>query len=170
MPRLKTYEAEIDGLHQWIVAAPNQRAALDAFGVHQDLFAQGLARVAQDPEAIEAASAAAGQPLRRLKGTKEPFRPVDSGGQGAWEKAAAALAKPGGKPKPPSRTRLDRAEAAARAFEKESAAELEALAQARAELQAREARVRADLEARRKKLEEDLDAARLAYRDAGGKL
>ena len=62
MPRLKTYEAEIDGLHQWIVAAPNQRAALDAFGVHQDLFAQGLARPTSETGAVEAANASPGSP------------------------------------------------------------------------------------------------------------
>ncbi len=38
---LRTYTAEIDGLNQWIVAAPNQKAALEAFGVHQNLFARG---------------------------------------------------------------------------------------------------------------------------------
>lgn len=107
MARLKTYEAEIDGLHEWIVAAPNQRAALDAFGVHQDLFAQGLARVSKDEAATKQAEDHPGQPLRRPKGSSDAFQVVRTGSLDVWELAAAAAAQhpamkaaPAGKPAP----------------------------------------------------------------------
>ena len=61
--KLKVYAAEIDGLHEWIVAAPNQGEALAAFGISQDLFAQGLAKVTTDPVSVEAATTSPGSPL-----------------------------------------------------------------------------------------------------------
>src|SRR5690349_10083903 len=109
MPKLKVYEAEIDGLHEWVVAAPNQRAALDAFGVHQDLFAQGLARISDDPEAQKAVDQP-GVPLRRAKGSKGAFKPVaEAAANDVWAAAAAAVTerKKSEPPPPPSRTKLD---------------------------------------------------------------
>jgi hypothetical protein len=171
MPKLKVYEAEIDGLHQWVVAAPNQRAALDAFGVHQDLFAQGLAHVSDDPEAQKAVDQP-GVPLRRAKGSKGAFKSADLGGSDVWEKAAAAAV--GGKkakPKaPPSRAKLDRAQAALEEFEERSSRELEEIAHARAALEAREGRLRDAIAGKRRQLTETLEEARAAYRAAGGRL
>src|SRR3954469_21974717 len=125
MARLKTYQAEIDGLHEWVVAAPNQRAALDAFGVHQDLCAQGLARVTQDTAAIKAAEASPLSPLRRAKGSTGPFKPVESGGLDMWKRAATAGAKStSAKAKPRSRAKLDRAESVLAEFEDRARAEI----------------------------------------------
>ncbi len=89
----RVYRADFDGVHEWIVAAPNQRAALDAFGVSQDLFAQGRAGVESDEEAVAAARAAPGRPLRRMKGSDDPFALPDGDG-GGW--AAALKAAPKG--------------------------------------------------------------------------
>jgi hypothetical protein len=170
MPKLKVYEAEIDGLHQWVVAAPNQRAALDAFGVHQDLFAQGLARVSDDPQA-QAATEQPGVPLRRAKGSKGDFTPADIGGSDVWAQAAAAM--PGGgkkaKPKPPSRAKLDKAEAALEEFEERSSRELEEIAHARAALEAREGRLREAQAAKREQLSKAVEEARADFRAAGGR-
>lgn len=161
---MKTYEAEIDGLHQWVVAAPNQRAALDAFGVHQDLFAQGLARVTEDPAAMKAAQAAPLSPLRRAKGSKAPFRPVDAGGSDVWRKAAEAGAKSvAAQPKPRSRARLDRAEQALAAFEARSEGERAQLLKARAELDARLATLQGRQDKGRARLAEAVERERRAY-------
>ncbi|MBX7247881.1 MAG: hypothetical protein K1X35_02400 [Caulobacteraceae bacterium] len=98
---LRVYRADVDGVHEWIVAAPNQRAALDAFGVHQDLFAQGRATVEDDPARIEAARAVPGVPLRRPKGSSGPFLADGQDAGGAWAAAlAAAPARPAGKDAP----------------------------------------------------------------------
>ena len=173
MPKLKVYEAEIDGLHQWVVAAPNQRAALDAFGVHQDLFAQGMAHVSDDPQA-QAAIEQPGVPLRRAKGSKAEFKPADLGGADVWAQAAAAVAggdkvRPKPKAPPPSRTRLDKAEAALDEFDERSSRELEELAHARAALEAREERLRQGQAAKREQLSRAVEEARAAYRAAGGR-
>jgi len=96
----KVYAADLDGVHEWIVAAPNQRAALDALGVHQDLFAQGRASVERDPVKVEAARDQPGVPLRRARGSTEDFEPAGTA-DSAW--SAALRAAPG--PAAPRRTR-----------------------------------------------------------------
>ncbi|HEY4031161.1 MAG TPA: hypothetical protein VGM25_12505 [Caulobacteraceae bacterium] len=98
--QLKAYWAEIDGLHDWVVAAPNRAAALEAFGVRQNLFAQGEAGEASDPAAIEAARAQPLTPLRRPKGSSEPFAAAT--GAADW---SAAIPKGAPKPKKPKESR-----------------------------------------------------------------
>ncbi len=115
MAKLKTYTAEIDGLHDWIVAAPNQQAALDAFGVNQNLFAQGEAGVTADPDLAKAAAAKPGVPLRRMKGGKGAWEVA--GGGTDWTAALDASLAKAPKTKPPSRRALDEAEAALKDFE-----------------------------------------------------
>ena len=162
----KVYVAEIDGLHEWIVAAPNQAEALAAFGVNQNLFQQGLAHPTDEAVAVEAAAAAPGVPLRRLKGSRSPFRPADSGNGEAWEKAAKAAAAraPHKKPKAKrDRTRLDRAEAELAKFEAEAREKDRALQQ---EIEAieRQREALADAQgARRERLRQAVDEARRAY-------
>lgn len=99
----RVYSADIDGVHEWIVAAANQRAALDALGVHQDLFAQDRAKVEKDPLKVEAAREQPGVALRRAKGSRDDFVPVSADGGGAWEAAlqAAPALKRAVKTKPP---------------------------------------------------------------------
>lgn len=122
--RLKTYWADIDGLHDWIVAAANQRAALEVFGVHQDLFSQRRAGVEDDPDRQEAAMARPGVPLRRRKGTRGAFRPVDTGAD--WSDALTAVSK-GKPPKPPSREKVEKAQRTLAMAESEADEELERL-------------------------------------------
>lgn len=151
--RLKTYTAELDGLNDWIVAAPNQKAALEAFGVHQDLFAQGQAGVTTDSAMVDAATDSPGQPLKRPKGGKGRFKagPADSDWSGAL-KAAGKGAKP---PKKVSRAKLDKAEAALKAAERAGEAEL-------ARLEAEVAAARERLAAARDRHDAEVDKARAA--------
>lgn len=67
MPRLKVYSAPM-GFHEAIVAAPSQKAALQAWGVPRDLFADGGAAVTDDPDAVAAALKQPGVVLRRPLG------------------------------------------------------------------------------------------------------
>ena len=106
--KAKVYWAEIDGLNEWIVAAPNRPEALQAFGVNQDLFGQGAAGEEADPDKTEAARACPGVPLRRPKGSQAAFAPV--GGTSDWSAAIPQGSRPNGKRKP-DRKALDRAEA-----------------------------------------------------------
>ncbi|CAN5198217.1 hypothetical protein BH11PSE2_BH11PSE2_09630 [soil metagenome] len=169
MPRLKVYEAEIDGLHQWIVAAANQRAALAAFGVNQDLFAQRQAHVTTDETAAKAGLEQPGVPLRRLSGTKDAFKPVSEGDDTAWTRAAKAVGGGRTRPKPASRARLDKAEAALEAFEDVAAETLADFARRRKELEAVESAARSRQKNERAGLESRLKEARAAYREAGGR-
>ncbi|HTK35816.1 MAG TPA: hypothetical protein VL358_11105 [Caulobacteraceae bacterium] len=70
--RLKVYATRI-GFHDTVVAAPNQAAALAAWDVHEDLFAQKAAAVADDPKATKAALAKPGVVLLRPAGSDEAF-------------------------------------------------------------------------------------------------
>ncbi|HEY2051116.1 MAG TPA: hypothetical protein VGH03_17390 [Caulobacteraceae bacterium] len=175
--RLKVYQASF-GFRESVVAAASQKAALDAWGARQNLFAEGLARVSEEPRAAKAALANPGIPLSRPVGSAGAFTldsqelpkvraaPKRKAKGGA---RAAPTAKPAERPKPaPDRAPLEKAEAALR------------------ELQARRRAVEDDFRARFRSLErecaaafEDADAkvaaaedkvgrARRAYRNAGG--
>ncbi|RYF95071.1 MAG: hypothetical protein EON95_02905 [Caulobacteraceae bacterium] len=162
---LRTYTAEIDGLNQWIVAAPNQKAALEAFGVHQNLFAQGLADVTREPELIKAANAQPGVPLKRPKaGGKFSAGPAESD----WSGALAEASKGQAPRKAPSRARLDKArkalEAVREAGEQRLAGLEAAVEAARKALAAEQAKV----EQATARAEAAVEAAEQAWLDAGG--
>lgn len=74
--RLKVYAARLDGLHDYVVAAPNQAEALKAWDVHQNLFQEGLASVTDDPSAVKAATAKPGAVLRRRAQSKGAWAEV----------------------------------------------------------------------------------------------
>ncbi|HTI68153.1 MAG TPA: hypothetical protein VL460_11470 [Caulobacteraceae bacterium] len=131
MPRLKVYATRI-GFHDAVVAAPNQKAALAAWDVRENLFAQGAASVATDPQAVKAANAAPGEVLRRAAGSKAPFAKapappeapkVPNAGR-PRAKAAAAKAPP---PRKLGHSPLESAERALAAFEKDAARRRKAL-------------------------------------------
>lgn len=63
-PRLKVYATRI-GFYDVAVAAPNQRAALEAWDVRENLFAQGAAAPTDEPSAVKAAMAKPGVVVRR---------------------------------------------------------------------------------------------------------
>ena len=74
-PRLKVFRAAM-GFFESVVAAPSQKAALDAWGTRQDLFKEGMAAVTNDPQAVEAALAHPGVVLQRPTGSKGGFEPA----------------------------------------------------------------------------------------------
>lgn len=178
----KVYAADLDGVHEWIVAAPNMRAALDALGVRQDLFAQGRAQLEADPGKIEAALARPGVALRRTKGSSEVFEPASDSASG-W--AAALKAVPPAqatKARKPSRgatpaaavhagpsvdqrCALRDAEAALNDFERDAIQSLDDFGEERVALDRRERTARADLDQRRKALIHAADQARAAMDD-----
>lgn len=162
MARLKVYRTHL-GFYETIVAAPSQAAALKVWDVRQNLFAEGAADVTDDPDAVKAALAAPGVPLKRTAGSKQPYT-ADPSAPALPEAGTAKREKPR-----PDRRALDEAEAAL------------------ASVKGREAREQAELDARRRALEDELhtaqtrwrgeqktaeaavDRARADYRKAGGK-
>ena len=162
-PRLKVFAASLDGLHQWIVAAPSQTQALAAWGVHQNLFQQGEAAVTDDPVAVKAALAAPGRPLRRPTGSSDPFKPApESGDLDAWQAAAKATGGKAPARKAPDRRALRKAEAALADFDTEADARRGELAEQRAELERRATALERSLAQRRAALVAALAAARKA--------
>ena len=161
----KVYGAEIDGLNEWIVAAPNRPAALEAFGVNQDLFAQGMAWEEADAGKIEAALAAPGQPLRRAKGSKAPFAPA--GGATDWSAAEPKGARR--KPDKPDRRALDRAEAEVKRIEQRHQEIVQEIAAERRRLDEREAGEAKDFENDVAKAKASVTEAEDHYRHAGGR-
>jgi hypothetical protein len=162
----KVYWAEIDGLNEWIVAAPNRAEALAAFGVRQNLFAEGAAGEESGPDKVEAARAQPGVPLRRPKGSKAAF----SAPTGASDWSAAA--PKGSKPKPRAkadREALGRAEARLKAVEDEHRQALTEIEEDRARLDERAAREAQRHDAAKAQAEAERDKAAEAFRQAGGR-
>lgn len=130
MPRqLKVYRTPI-GFHDAYVAAPSQKAALEAWGSDANLFARGVAELVTEPALTQEPLAHPGTVVRRLRGSaddhfaalpkmkaKAPRKPESTVATAPDETRRSAphtpRAKPLPKPKPrPSRTKLDAAEAA----------------------------------------------------------
>ena len=153
--KLKVFQAQF-GFHDSVVAAPSRVAALRAWGVHQNLFADGQARITDDAQAVAAARAHPETPLQRPLGSNDPFE-LDPGALPAVPDAprqpvatkAAARRKPKPRPKPPpDRSRLDAAETALR------------------QLDDSRKREEAELKRRQQALDDELSLARTAYVDA----
>lgn len=131
--QLKVFRTPI-GFHDAYVAAPTQKAALEAWGSDHNLFARGEAERVEDPKLTAEPLAHPGQVIRRLRGTAEeqfaalpPSRPRKAGT--ADNEAAKPSTRKKSKPIPrPDRGPLDRAEEAVAAAERRHATALEALA------------------------------------------
>lgn len=188
MAKLKVYRAEIGGAHEWIVAAPSQKAAASIWGTDTDVFAHGRGGPTTIPALVDAAMKEPGTPLRRVIGEKGKFKPIPkSGDVETWKLALQAEGlKPGkrpkkakppappkparaAKPKPPPKPRRDRsaldaAEASLKAFEGEMKARELDMADERVALAQRQATARKHLLERRAALKRAVEAAQKAYR------
>jgi len=67
--KLKVFRTHL-GFYDLIVAAPSQKAALEAWGASPHLFSQGFAAVETDPRLVGAALKKPGVVLRRQFGSK----------------------------------------------------------------------------------------------------
>ena len=172
--KLKVFQAQF-GFFDTVVAASSQAAALRAWGVHQNLFASGEAKVTTDSAAIAAALKHPETPLRRAVGSNDPFlleptslpkvphAPKRATTKAAAKTKAAAPSKP-----PADRSKLDAAEKALRSLDDNRKKEEARFRHEAEELEARrEAAQTAYVEAR-KAATGKVVKARSAYRDAGG--
>jgi hypothetical protein len=172
--KLKVFQAQF-GFFDTVVAVPSQAAALRAWGVRQNLFAEGQAAPASDPEAIKAALAHPDTPLRRAVGSDEPFvleptslpRVPDAPKRAAPKPAAKAKPQPASKP-PADRRALDAAEAALRKLDENRRREEAAFRDQQDALDAGRNAAQTAYVAGRKAATVDVVEARKAYRAAGG--
>ncbi|WP_070152646.1 hypothetical protein [Sphingobium phenoxybenzoativorans] len=183
MPKLKVFRTPI-GFHDAYVAAPSQKAALEAWGADANLFARGIAEVVTDTDLIEVPLQTPGKVIRVLRKADEASEPTPARSKRpkarqsrspettAPPRRRAAKATPAPpppkaekKPKPnprPSRDALDKAEEAL-ASEDEAYAEADrvlrnkeqAIKEERRKLRQAHDRVIEKLTSRRDKLKAD---------------
>jgi hypothetical protein len=163
MPRaLKVYRTRL-GFFETVVAAPSQPAALKAWGVHQDLFANGEAEVTTDADAVRAARARPGEPLKRAVGSDDVFAldaapPKPPRGE---KRKRETVAKP-------DRAKLDAAEARLQRIEDEQARGEADFFDRREALEAEAAAARKRWAADAKAARADVQRARRAFAKSGG--
>jgi outer membrane biosynthesis protein TonB len=186
--KLKVFRTPI-GFHDAYVAAPSQKAALDAWGSENNLFASGAAERVDDPELTREPLANPGQVIRRARGTMaehlaalpeaKPPRgaiagsaPASPNKERAPSKQAAPSPKPQPQPKPnpkpkpkprPTREMLDRAEASLAAIDQEHRAQRDALAQRQVQLDRERQTIEAAQDRERRKIERRLETQRDKY-------
>ena len=97
--KLKVFQAQF-GFYDTVVAAPSQAAALKAWGVNQNLFASGEAKLTTDAAAVAAAMAKPEIPLRRAVGSTDPFALEPTGLPAVPDAPKKAAAKPVAKSRP----------------------------------------------------------------------
>ncbi len=169
--RLKVFQAQF-GFHESVVAAPSQPAALKAWGVRQNLFAEGLARVTDDAQAVEAALAHPLTPLRRAVGSSDRFALVARAPDvpdAPRRTTKPARLEPTPAPRaPPDRTPLDAAEARLREIDAAWKRQDEDLRRRQQNLEAERRAAKALYDAARKAATSALAETRKAYRQAGG--
>ena len=142
--KLKVYRTPI-GFHDAYVAAPSQKAALEAWGVDTNLFARGAAEQITEPALTKLPLEHPGQVVKVARGTeKEQLaalarqKPPKRRAEPKAEIVPKKSRKRGGKP---SRTALSRAEDALAKLKKRQAKQMEELDRRR-DLQRRHERER----------------------------
>jgi hypothetical protein len=177
MPRaakLKVYRTPI-GFQDAYVAAPSQKAAMEAWGSGKDLFTRGEAELVTDPALTAEPLARPGEVVKRLRGTIDEqlaALPPDAPPRRKSVKAAdgeppAKSRKPAKPPAPrPSRDALDAAEQALDAAEARHHAARADLAEREAALAKERRALEQAQSAETERLEQDLADAKATYEAA----
>ena len=169
--KLKVFRTPV-GFHDAYVAAPSQKAALEAWGVDSNLFAAGAAEVVTDPELTKEPLASPGTVIRKLRGSEREHVAALGATGAARAKKTEGRAEPRLKPKPetkakkPSRAALERVEAALAAHLERHGRAVERLRQQEAALAERRRQLERAGAAERRQLENRLDEERARYEEA----
>lgn len=159
MAKLKVFRTPI-GFHDAYVAAPSQKAALEAWGAESNLFAQGAAEQVEDAALTKAALARPGEVIKVLRGSAEEQLAALGAAESKAAKPSPQPSRPRASgrrnPPEPSRDALDAAEAELKRIETDQRAEQRRLAREEEAL----ARRRREM-ARRHEAERDEAAERL---------
>ncbi len=167
--RLKVFRTPI-GFHDAYVAAPSQKAALEAWGTDSNLFARGEAEVVTDEKLTAEPLASPGKVIRKLRATEaEQFAALgeEKGAAKKHGKPEASKTRMPERPKPrPSRKALDAAERKLDEAEARQEREMEALKDREARLAREREKLRKKHKAERERLAETRDEARDKYEAA----
>jgi hypothetical protein len=133
--QLKVFRTAI-GFHDAYVAAPSQKAAMEAWGSDKGLFARGEAELVTDPALTAEPLASPGKVIKRLRGTAAEHIAAlpDEKPAGRAKKKIVPKEEPKRGPRP-SRDDLEAAESALASAQRRHAEELKALAEREAELE-----------------------------------
>lgn len=170
--KLKVYRT-VAGFNDAYVAAPSQKAALEAWGSDRDLFARGIAELVTDPALTAEPLASPGVVVKHSRGTTaeqikampnpEPRTQQEDGSDRTRTSKQSIKSKRPAPPKPtpkpkPSSEKLEAAEAKLETVKSDYAGRMKALADQEAKL----ARERRDLE---KQKSDDVEEAETAVED-----
>jgi hypothetical protein len=168
--KLKVFRTPI-GFHDAYVAAPSQKAALEAWGADSNIFAQGIAEQVTDPKLMEEALANPGKVIKKVRGSADEH--VAALGKQATpspRSPAASRPLPQGervkKAPKPSRVKLEAAEEALETAEKKQRKELRKLDERMQALERELRELKRKHEKERDKLTDKRDGARATYDQA----
>jgi hypothetical protein len=164
--QLKVFRTPI-GFHDAYVAAPSQKAAMEAWGSDKDLFSRGEAERVTDPALTAEPLASPGLVIKRLRGTAAEHMAAlpDDAPPRKPPRAKTSSGKKEQAPRP-SRAELDAAELALAQAAERQAEESGALAEREAEL-ARERRALAKAQEREMaRLGQERDKAAAEFEEA----
>ncbi|GAA4756347.1 hypothetical protein GCM10023264_24890 [Sphingomonas daechungensis] len=163
--KLKVFRTPI-GFHDAYVAAPSQKAALEAWGADSNIFAQGIAEQVTEPALMEEPLANPGKVIKRVRGsTDEHFAALERATPTAKAKQKGSEpAAPKTKLKPrPSRDALDEAEEALEKAEKKQRKKINELDERIRELEGKRREMQRKHEAERDALSGKRDRAKADY-------
>lgn len=196
--KLKVYRTPI-GFHDAYVAAPNQKAALAAWGADVDLFARGVAEMVFDEALTREPLERPNEVIRRRRGTDaenmaalprakrpvarraspaaetEPEKPAERPSKRDNARVSDSARAPK-EPAPrrrsarPSRAKLEEAEAALEQSERDHTGAIDAIRQEERALQEKRRDLQRKHEAEVETLEEAIDRVRRRYGEALAKL
>ena len=167
--KLKVFVTPI-GFHDAYVAAPSQKAALEAWGADSNIFAQGIAEQVTDPKLMEEPLANPGKVIKRVRGSAdEHFAELDRAApkKKAEKKSGRVVElKPKKAGPKPSRSALDAAEGALEKSEKKQRKKLRAIDDELQALERKRRELQRKHEAERDRLSEKAEEARSSYERA----
>lgn len=170
--KLKVFQAQF-GFYDTVVAAPSRAAALRAWGIRRNVFADGHAKEATERAAIAAAIENPETVLKRPVGSTGPFEINPTAlpeVPDAPSKMTETFRRKTEQPRrpPANRSKLDAAEAALRELDARRKAEEAELRRDQEALEAKRAAAHDEYVKARKAATAAVVDARTAYRKAGG--
>ena len=163
--KLKVYRTAA-GFHDAYVAAPSQKAALEAWGSDHNLFARGVAEIVTDEKLTAEPLANPGKVIKRLRGTaEEQMAALPERKPAAKPKLKTSNAPAPPKPRPPrpSRRELDANEEALLDMEARHQREAKAIVEQLAKLEQERRALDKRQEQEREKLEGARNKSKVIY-------
>jgi hypothetical protein len=165
--KLKVYRTPI-GFHDAYVAAPSQKAALEAWGADANLFARGVAEVVTDPQLAKEPLSQPGVVVRKARGTAAEH--IDALPTTKAKPRAAHVSKTldearSSEPRQPrpNRDTIERAEQALSEAEERHATEARAIVEREGQLAKEKRDLEREQQKERDRLQRSFDRAKAEY-------